>query len=121
MILVIGCNPLSAKITEPVFNLSLIVWLFATFNTPPKSILKLSPIVKPLAGTLNVPTPPPIRVDSLVVPLTVVLFPVCAYKPYTVLTNCGTKPTTFVDGFITIAESVNIPFGIFGNVKSPFI
>ena len=69
--LVIGCSPLSAKTTEPVFNLSLMVWLFATFNTPPKSALKLSPIENPLAGTLKVPIPEPIIVVSVVVPLTV--------------------------------------------------
>ncbi len=76
MILVIACVPLSAKTTEPVFNLSLIVWLFAAFNTPPKSALKLSPTEKPFAGTLKVPIPPLIMVVSTVVPLTETLSPV---------------------------------------------
>ena len=50
---------------------------------PPKSALKLSPIANPFAGTLRVPIPPSINVDSVVVPLTVILFPVCANRPYT--------------------------------------
>jgi hypothetical protein len=71
----IVCTKLSAKTTEPDFILILKVSLFLEEIIPPKSPRKLSPTVNPLAGTLNVPTPPLISVPIAVLVVTGVLFP----------------------------------------------
>ena len=59
--------PVEAKIVDPDLILMVSPSLLLADSVPPIVTTKESPTEKPLAGTVKVPTPPFVKVDSVVV------------------------------------------------------